>query len=87
MNLSDENISSFQELYKLEFGDTLSESNARHQAMSLIRLVKNTYIPMTREEMIATKREIELETLDEMKHEYNRPQREDDLPSFPRHKK
>lgn len=50
MLLSDKQISSFQEIYKLEFGEEISKEEAYEQGMKLLQLVKIVYQPMTKKE-------------------------------------
>ena len=49
MVLSGKHISSFQNLYKEEFGKDISEEEAYTQAVKLIELVRLTYQPITKE--------------------------------------
>ncbi len=48
--LSDEQITTFQTLYKNRFGKQLGRQEAYAQAAKLIRLVELIYQPMTQEE-------------------------------------
>lgn len=50
MLLSDKHISSFQEIYKQEFGKEISKDDAYEQGAKLIRLVQIVYQPITKEE-------------------------------------
>lgn len=45
--LSDEQITKFQDLYKVRFGKDISREDALEQGIKLIRLVELTYKPMT----------------------------------------
>ncbi len=48
--LSDEQITSFQALYKSHFGKEISREEAYEEGVALVRLVELTYKPMTKEE-------------------------------------
>ena len=48
--LSDEQIKSFQQLYKKRFNREISREEAYEQGIKLIRLIKAVYTPMTAEE-------------------------------------
>lgn len=48
--LSDEQITTFQTLYKNRFGKEISRQEALEQGVKLIRLVELVYQPMTQEE-------------------------------------
>lgn len=50
MVLSGKQVSSFQNLYKEEFGEDISEEEAYIQAAKLIELVRMTYQPITKED-------------------------------------
>ncbi len=50
MVLSGKQISTFQNLYKEEFGEEISEEEAYIQAVKLIELVRITYQPITKED-------------------------------------
>lgn len=48
--LSDENIRSFQALYKSSFGMDISRQEAYEKGLKLLRLMEIVYQPMTEEE-------------------------------------
>ncbi len=50
MVLSDKNISGFQNLYKEEFREDISEEEAYAEAVKLIELVRAIYKPITKED-------------------------------------
>jgi hypothetical protein len=50
MVLSDDNIISFQKLYKERFGKDLSKEDAYEQGIKLLQLMSLVYRPMTRAE-------------------------------------
>ena len=50
MRLADEDIVSFQELYKEEFGKEISREEAYESGTKLLRLMSIVYKPMTEEE-------------------------------------
>jgi hypothetical protein len=50
MVLSGKHISSFQNLYKVEFEEDISEEEAYTQAVKLIELVRSIYKPITKED-------------------------------------
>ena len=50
MELTDEQIEKFQELYKTRFGIDISYEDAKDRGLKLIRLVKVVYNPITKEE-------------------------------------
>lgn len=50
MVLSGKHISSFQNLYKEEFGEDISQEEAYTQAVKLIDLVRSIYKPVTQED-------------------------------------
>lgn len=47
---SNQEINSFQELWRQQFGEEISQDFAIEQATALISLMKNIYRPMTEEE-------------------------------------
>jgi hypothetical protein len=47
MKFTDEQLNSFIELYKKEFGETIKKAEALEQATALVSLVKLTYEPMS----------------------------------------
>lgn len=47
MQLSDENIAEFQQLYKIRYGKEISRELALEQGIKLLRLMKRIYRPMT----------------------------------------
>jgi len=51
MKFTEQELNSFIELYKREFGDELSKTEALEQATALVSIVKLTYIPMTKKEL------------------------------------
>jgi len=50
MGFTDKQIDSFIDLYKKEFGDTLTKAEALEQANALVSLVKLTYKPMSKKD-------------------------------------
>ena len=50
MVLSDDNIISFQKLYKERFGKDISKEDAYEQGIKLLQLMSIVYRPMTRAE-------------------------------------
>lgn len=50
MNLSDTDITSFQALYKSEFGMEISRDDAYEKGVKLLWLMSLVYKPMTKEE-------------------------------------
>jgi hypothetical protein len=50
MKFTDEQLNSFIELYKKEFGEKLNRAEALEQATALVSLVKMTYKPMSKAE-------------------------------------
>ena len=50
MQLSDQDIASFQALYKSTFGKEISKENAYAQGIKLLRLMSAVYKPMTQGE-------------------------------------
>jgi hypothetical protein len=56
MRLTDENIASFQEIYKNKFGKEISREDAYEKASKLVRLMQIVYKPMTKEEFETTKK-------------------------------
>ena len=48
--LSDKAVKEYQEIYKREFGEELSDSGAREQAESFIRLFRLIYRPIPKKE-------------------------------------
>ncbi|OGN15536.1 MAG: hypothetical protein A3J47_00205 [Candidatus Yanofskybacteria bacterium RIFCSPHIGHO2_02_FULL_43_22] len=50
MVIPDEDIISFQELYKKHFGKEISREDAYEQGIKLLRLMSLVYKPMTEEE-------------------------------------
>ncbi len=48
--LTDEQISTFQTIYKARFGKEISREEAYRQGVALLRLVELTYKPMTEKE-------------------------------------
>lgn len=50
MVLSGKHISSFQSLYKEEFGEEISEEETYTQAVKLIELVRLVHKPITKED-------------------------------------
>ena len=53
MTPSDEQIAEFKQLYKKRFGYELTSTEARERGMSLIRIVKFAYQPITQAEIDA----------------------------------
>ena len=53
MQLSDEKIKKFQELYKQKFSEELSHEEAAEQYVKLVRLVQLVYVPITQEDVDA----------------------------------
>lgn len=62
MLLSDKHISSFQEIYKQEFGKEISKEDAYEQGAKLIRLVQIVYQPITKEDYEHTQMRRKLST-------------------------
>lgn len=50
MNLSDEDITKFQSLFKSEFGMEISREDAYEKGVKLLRLMTLVYKPMIQEE-------------------------------------
>ena len=50
MELTDQQIEKFQELYKARFGTDISYEDAKTSGLKLVRLVKLVYKPITKEE-------------------------------------
>jgi len=48
--LSDEQITKFQDLWRVRFGKEISKEEAYEQGAKLLRLVELTYKPITEEE-------------------------------------
>ncbi len=48
--LSDEQVKKFQSLYKKHYGKEISKEEAYNQGIKLVRLLKITYKPITKEE-------------------------------------
>lgn len=48
--LTDEQVSTFQAIYKARFGKEISREEAYRQGAALLRLVELTYKPMTEKE-------------------------------------
>lgn len=59
MHLSNEHILQFQTLYKECFGKEISMEEAHEKGLKLLRLVQLTYEPMTKEEFLQVRKEIE----------------------------
>lgn len=58
MQISPEQISHFQLIYKTVFGENISEQEAHEKGMNLVRLVQLTYKPMRKEEFARVGKEI-----------------------------
>ena len=56
MRLTDENITSFQALYKQRFGKEINREEAYEKASKLVRLMQIVYKPMTKEEYEVTQK-------------------------------
>ena len=54
MQLSDEHISSFKDLYLRVFGKEITKTESREKAIKLIRLMRVVYKPMTKAELAQT---------------------------------
>jgi len=50
MQLTEENITKFQALYKKHFGEEIDRSRAQEEGIKLLRLMQLIYQPMTKEE-------------------------------------
>lgn len=50
MTLSDEQIKSFQDIYRRQFGKEISREEALEQGIKLVRLMRLIYQPMTENE-------------------------------------
>ncbi len=50
MTLSDEQIKSFQDIYRRQFGKEISREEALEQGIKLARLMRLIYQPMTEKE-------------------------------------
>ena len=50
MKFTDEQLNSFIDLYKQEFGERLDRAEALRQAIALVSLVKATYKPMSQKD-------------------------------------
>jgi len=50
MKFTEEQLNSFIELYKKQFGKTIDRAEALRQATALVSLVKLTYEPMSRKD-------------------------------------
>lgn len=48
MKFTEEQLNSFIELYKEQFGETIDRAEAQRQATALVSLVKLTYEPMSK---------------------------------------
>ena len=53
MQLKDEDVCRFQELYRERFGKEISKENAYEQGLKLLLLLKRIYVPMTKEQFEA----------------------------------
>ena len=51
MRFTDKQLNSFIKLYKQEFDENISKAEAQIQATKLVRLVKNTYHPITQTDL------------------------------------
>jgi hypothetical protein len=58
MHFTDEQLNSFVDLYKREFGVGIDHNEAYRQATSLVSLVERIYRPMTKEEWDTTMRKM-----------------------------
>jgi len=58
MQISSEQISKFQSIYRDVYGEDISEQAAHEEAMNLIRLVTLIYQPMRKEEFERVQKEI-----------------------------
>lgn len=50
MKFTEQELDSFINLYKQEFGDVLSRTEAQQKATALVSIIKLTYEPMTEKE-------------------------------------
>lgn len=50
MELSEEDITEYQEIYKEQFGEEVSREEAYKQGINLLRLLEVVYKPSTKEE-------------------------------------
>lgn len=50
MELSEEDITEFQEIYKEEFGEEISREESYNKAIRMLRLLEVVYKPSTKEE-------------------------------------
>ncbi|HNV61803.1 MAG TPA: hypothetical protein PKN54_02550 [Candidatus Cloacimonas acidaminovorans] len=50
MKFTEEQLNSFIELYKKQFGETIDRAEALRQATALVSLVKLTYEPMSKKD-------------------------------------
>jgi hypothetical protein len=50
MELTNEQIEKFQELYKQQFGEEISYEEAADRGLKLVRLVRLVYKPITKEQ-------------------------------------
>lgn len=57
MVLTDEQVASFQSLYKKNFGEEISKEEAYAQGVKLIQLVQAVYKPIRKEDLELTTRE------------------------------
>ena len=64
MQLTDEDIEEFQDIYERKFGKCIEKAEAHAKAISLIRLMQIVYRPLTdEEERIVQKARKQAETL------------------------
>lgn len=52
MQLTTQQVNEFKELYQNEFGEELSDEEARKQARNLVQLVASVYQPIRKQELI-----------------------------------
>lgn len=52
MQLSDEDIAKFQDLYRSKFGKEITKEDAYEQGIKLVRLMSIVYQPMTEKEFV-----------------------------------